>query len=219
VPQHGCHRHDGKWYDVTGQLLQGRRLVEGQRITFGVTSSNPPSVGAADTTAVSDPACVEWAVQLSSKLLSAYCGGSTRCPASSRSLGRLRVVLARRHRPRRLRRPFSLAEAASAKKELCSSYQVAARSVNADTHFADRALARISLVTRQECSTRRRRMRHSMPVIATLPGAGLRLSPFERYKQRYRRYVAALQQTLDDAKRAGDAHGSDLSIGDPSGAP
>ena len=34
---------------------------------------------------------------------------------------------------------------ASAKKELCSTYQVAARSVDADTHSSDTALARISL--------------------------------------------------------------------------
>lgn len=35
---------------------------------------------------------------------------------------------------------------ASAKKELCSAYEVAARSVTADTNSGDRALARISLV-------------------------------------------------------------------------
>lgn len=37
-------------------------------------------------------------------------------------------------------------QAAIAKKELCSTYEVAARSVTADTNSGDRALARISLV-------------------------------------------------------------------------
>jgi hypothetical protein len=40
---------------------------------------------------------------------------------------------------------FTPDQAASAKKELCSAYQLAARSVNADTHSSDTALARISL--------------------------------------------------------------------------
>lgn len=40
---------------------------------------------------------------------------------------------------------FTPDQVASAKKELCSAYQLAARSVNADTHSADTALARISL--------------------------------------------------------------------------
>lgn len=37
-------------------------------------------------------------------------------------------------------------QAAIAKKELCSTYEVAARSVTSDTNSGDRALARISLV-------------------------------------------------------------------------
>lgn len=37
-------------------------------------------------------------------------------------------------------------QAAIAKKELCSIYEIAARSVTADTNSGDRALARISLV-------------------------------------------------------------------------
>lgn len=41
---------------------------------------------------------------------------------------------------------FTPDQVASAKKELCSTYQVAARSVDADTRSSDRALARISLV-------------------------------------------------------------------------
>jgi hypothetical protein len=41
---------------------------------------------------------------------------------------------------------FTPDQVASAKKELCSAYQLAARSVNADTHSTDTALARISLV-------------------------------------------------------------------------
>jgi len=41
---------------------------------------------------------------------------------------------------------FTPDQVASAKKELCSAYQLAARSVNADTHGPDTALARISLV-------------------------------------------------------------------------
>jgi hypothetical protein len=41
---------------------------------------------------------------------------------------------------------FTPDQVASAKKELCSAYQLAARSVNADTHSSDTALARISLV-------------------------------------------------------------------------
>jgi hypothetical protein len=40
---------------------------------------------------------------------------------------------------------FTPDQVASAKKELCSTYQVAARSVDADTHSSDKALARISL--------------------------------------------------------------------------
>ena len=41
---------------------------------------------------------------------------------------------------------FTPEQVASAKKELCSAYQLAAHSVNFDTHSSDRALARISLV-------------------------------------------------------------------------
>jgi hypothetical protein len=41
---------------------------------------------------------------------------------------------------------FTPDQVSSAKKELCSAYQLAARSVNADTHSSDTALARISLV-------------------------------------------------------------------------
>src|SRR6201993_1419769 len=41
---------------------------------------------------------------------------------------------------------FTPDQAASAKKELCSAYQLAAHSVNVDTHSSDTALARISLV-------------------------------------------------------------------------
>lgn len=40
---------------------------------------------------------------------------------------------------------FSPDQIAAARKELCSAYQLAARSVNADTHATDTALARISL--------------------------------------------------------------------------
>jgi len=40
---------------------------------------------------------------------------------------------------------FTPDQVASAKKELCSTYQVAARSVDADTNSSDKALARISL--------------------------------------------------------------------------
>jgi hypothetical protein len=40
---------------------------------------------------------------------------------------------------------FTPEQAANAKKELCSTYQVAARSVDADTNSPDKALARISL--------------------------------------------------------------------------
>jgi hypothetical protein len=40
---------------------------------------------------------------------------------------------------------FTPDQVADAKKELCSTYQVAARSVDADTRSSDRALARISL--------------------------------------------------------------------------
>src|ERR1700742_2830036 len=41
---------------------------------------------------------------------------------------------------------FTPDQVASAKKELCSAYQLAAHSVNVDTHSSDTALARISLV-------------------------------------------------------------------------
>jgi hypothetical protein len=40
---------------------------------------------------------------------------------------------------------FTPDQIASAKKELCSAYQLAAHSVNVDTHSSDTALARISL--------------------------------------------------------------------------
>lgn len=40
---------------------------------------------------------------------------------------------------------FTPEQVASAKKELCSAYQLAAHSVNVDTHSSDTALARISL--------------------------------------------------------------------------
>ncbi|WP_142280068.1 hypothetical protein [Mycobacterium paraense] len=40
---------------------------------------------------------------------------------------------------------FSPDQVASAKKELCSAYQLAARSVHFDTNLSDKALARISL--------------------------------------------------------------------------
>ena len=40
---------------------------------------------------------------------------------------------------------FTPDQIASAKKELCSAYQLAAHSVDFDTHLSDRALARISL--------------------------------------------------------------------------
>jgi hypothetical protein len=41
---------------------------------------------------------------------------------------------------------FTPEQVATAKKDLCSAYEVAARSVSADTNSSDRALARISLV-------------------------------------------------------------------------
>lgn len=41
---------------------------------------------------------------------------------------------------------FTPDQVASAKKELCSAYQLAAHSVNFDTHSSETALARISLV-------------------------------------------------------------------------
>jgi hypothetical protein len=41
---------------------------------------------------------------------------------------------------------FTPDQVASAKKELCSTYQLAAHSVNVDTHASDTALARIALV-------------------------------------------------------------------------
>jgi hypothetical protein len=41
---------------------------------------------------------------------------------------------------------FTPDQIASAKKELCSAYQLAAHSVNVDTHSSDAALARASLV-------------------------------------------------------------------------
>ena len=41
---------------------------------------------------------------------------------------------------------FTPDQVAEAKKELCAAYQLAARSVDFDTHVSDRALARISLV-------------------------------------------------------------------------
>jgi hypothetical protein len=41
---------------------------------------------------------------------------------------------------------FTPEQVASAKKDLCTTYQVAAHSVNVDTHSSDAALARISLI-------------------------------------------------------------------------
>ncbi|WP_142282203.1 hypothetical protein [Mycobacterium sp. IEC1808] len=41
---------------------------------------------------------------------------------------------------------FTPDQVASAKKELCSAYQLAAHSVNVDTHASDAAIARVSLV-------------------------------------------------------------------------
>ncbi|MGB9304139.1 MAG: hypothetical protein WCB92_10815 [Mycobacterium sp.] len=101
---------------------------------------------------------------------------------------------------------FSPADAANAKKELCSTYEVAARSVSADSHGSDTALARISLINAAGM----------LDAAAANPALGASdRDAAHTLASAYRTTNAVssvtdassplFQGTLDDAKRAADA--------------
>ncbi|WP_240491982.1 hypothetical protein [Mycobacterium alsense] len=104
---------------------------------------------------------------------------------------------------------FTPEQVASAKKELCSAYHVAARSVDTDTRSSDRALARISLANAAG-------MLDAATVNPALPSndrdAARALASAYRITNAVSSVTDAAsplyQTTLDDAKRAADVMAS-----------